>query len=126
MPDCYDDIEENCDRCYEAEAVQCTALTFDVGISGTYYLNIVDKFSKIYTQQIDIVAGEFTIDQTVLPSSFFNIYAGAFELYIVNASGFTVPLTIGIYEYNCIILTIVDGIFSEWVDVGWVDVGWVN
>jgi hypothetical protein len=106
MPDCYDDIEENCDTCYETSIEECEDLIFTVGLTGTYNLNIVDKFSKIYTQEIT-ASDSFEIDKDELPDGYFNKYAGAFELYLTNGSGFTVPLTIEEDEYNCIILKII-------------------
>lgn len=102
---CEDIIIENCDTCYETSRVECTAISFTVGLTGTYQLNIIDKFNKLYTQEV-ISANSFTIDQTLLPDGFFNKYAGVFELYLTNGSGFTVPLTISAIEYNCIILII--------------------
>lgn len=105
MPDRFDEITENCDICYESTIVECTAISFAVGLSGAYNLNILDKFSKLYVNEI-IVSGSFTIDQTLFPKGFFNKNAGAFELYLTSGSGFTIPMTINSKQYNCIILTI--------------------
>jgi len=114
MAICDENIEKNCDECYEVGRAD-TDLTFIYGLTPTtqYYLWVVDSLNKnfkvLFTSGAD---GSFTIDpsDSAYPGGMFNIFAGEFEVFISSdASGETiVPLTIYATPYNCVLLTITE------------------
>lgn len=109
---CDDIIELTCDTCYEVENEWCDPININPGLTpaATYYLQLIDKFSKRYTQQVTIEAdGSFTIDQSVFRDGFFNPYAGKFELYLSTTSAGTdyVDMTFISTVYVCILLQII-------------------
>lgn len=112
MTICTENIEKNCDTCYEVSRAD-TDLVFVYGLtpSTQYYLWVVDKFNTTYKVLITSgVDGSFTIDPTnpIYPTGLFNTFSGMLEIFIsTDADGETVvPLTIYATNYNCVLLTI--------------------
>jgi hypothetical protein len=109
---CQEEVELNCDSCYEITKEYCDPISINPGVAPGYdafYLQIIDKFIVRRTQEITLeMDGSFTIDETLLPDDFFNPYAGKFELYLsVDEEGeLKIPMNFSEVVYNCIILTI--------------------
>jgi hypothetical protein len=116
---CQEEVNLNCDSCYELTKEYCDPIVIDPGVApgyDTFYLQIIDKFIVLRTQAIELdVDGTFTIDKTLLPDDFLNPYAGKFELYLsVDEEGtLIIPMTFNENVYNCIILTIVKTIEND-------------
>lgn len=108
-PDCNDELAFVCEECYRVVYDDCQPIVIDVGLSGDteYCFKFLDKFGVTHqylaTTESD---GSFTIDETQLPDSFFNQYAGIIELQIFadcdteTREQFTVAYT----QYNCLLL----------------------
>ena len=112
MSICDDTFDPSCETCYEVSRAD-NDLVFIYGLTALtqYYLFVIDKFNNVYKVLFTSGAdGSFTIDSTnsAYPSGLFNIYAGAFEVFIASdVDGTTViPLTIYATNYNCLSLTI--------------------
>jgi hypothetical protein len=108
---CQEEVQLNCDSCYELTKEYCDPITIDPNVAPGYesvYLQIIDKFITRRTQEVELVEGSFTIDESLLPDDFLNPYAGKFELYIsTDEEGeIILPMTFDNVVYNCIILTI--------------------
>jgi hypothetical protein len=109
---CQEEVDLNCNSCYELTKEYCDDITIDPGAApgyGSVYLQIIDKFIVKRTIAVDIeLDGTFTIDETLLPDDFFNPYAGKFELFLsVDEEGYLIiPMTFDEVVYSCIILTI--------------------
>lgn len=115
---CQEEVNLNCDSCYELTKEYCDPITIDPGTAPGYdifYLQIIDKFIVRRTLDIDLTDGAFTIDQTLLPDDFFNPYSGKFELYLsIDEDGENrIPMNFNDVAYNCIILTISKTIDNE-------------
>ncbi len=108
---CQESIGLTCDVCYELTKEVCDPINVNPGLmpGDAFYLQIIDKFIARYTQVVTInMDGSFDIDFTLLPSGFFNQFAGKFELYLSTTLEGTdyVDMTLNSEVYKCIILTI--------------------
>jgi hypothetical protein len=109
---CQEEVDLNCDSCYEITKEYCEAINIDPDISPGYeslYLQIIDKFIVRRTQLVDFNEdGSFDVDFSLLPYDFFNPYAGKFELYLsTDEEGeVVIPMSFDDEFYNCIILTL--------------------
>lgn len=110
MSICNENIDVNCDECYEVSRSD-SSLNFIYGLtpSTQYYLWVIDKFRNVYKNLFTSgVDGSFDIDLTDYPDGMFNPYAGDFEVFISSdvAGDTVIPLTVYATPYNCLILTI--------------------
>lgn len=110
MSICDENIDVNCDECYEVSRAD-SSLNFIYGLtpSTQYYLWVIDKFRNVYRNLFTSgVDGSFDIDLADYPSGMFNQYAGDFEVFIstdVDGSNI-VAMTVYATPYNCLILSI--------------------
>jgi hypothetical protein len=109
---CQEEVTLNCDSCYELTNEYCDPIIINPGVAFGYvscYLQIIDKFITRRSQEVTLnYAGEFTIDEALLPDGFFNPYSGKYELYLSSDEDGenVIPMTFEDVVYNCIILTI--------------------
>ena len=105
-----DDIDLDCDECYEATVTDCEGflVSGDLLPNFTYYLFVLDKFRNEYSAEITTNNnGSFIVDPSDFTDYLFNSYGGNYELSVsqnVNGSP-SETLTIGGNEYSCVILT---------------------
>lgn len=108
---CFDDIDQNCDECYELTQEDCLPEVIQAGLTpaASYWLWCVAPDGNIYKDQITIAGdGSFTIDvdSGAYPTGLFNKYAGKFEFFLSTSQTDSTPVAFSIsaVSYNCLIM----------------------
>lgn len=110
----------DCDECYELTVNNCDEITIDAGLDPdtSYYLVLFDQFDLKRTIEIETDNdGIFTIDQSLLPDSYFNPY-GAYDFYVSTQSSGSdkVDMTFEGEEFNCVIIIISNSVENDYAD----------
>lgn len=108
---CFDDIDQNCDECYELTQEDCLPEVIQSGLTpaATYWLWCIAPDGNYYKDEITIAGdGSFTIDvdSGAYPTGLFNKYAGKFEFFLSTSQTDPTPtaFTISAVSYNCLIM----------------------
>jgi hypothetical protein len=106
---------QDCSACYQESFAGCgTSFTIHTRFTGspapTYYMWVQDKFENVYVNTVSPnLDGSVTVVFSNFPQSFFNIYAGYFQLWFTtDPSGYDlVPIPMGVSpDLTCIVFNI--------------------
>lgn len=106
-------VPETCDECYSMELTTASSFNIPAGLTpaATYYLWVRDKFGNLYQDTIVVNGdGSFDIQTGDFPDGLFNIYAGAFTVFLsTDTEGLElVPMNFSMTMWSCLQFTVTD------------------